>query len=160
MIMLGEILEIRNNIIILKKNSNISNDIINFYVKITDKNNLFVGEIITFNKDNISIKIIGEIINNKFIYGVSSRPSISGIVELLNDEEVKILFNLNNYNPKKYLYLGKSALYKNYPIYADLNNLFASHLVILGNTGSGKSCGTARIYQNLFYQKDKYYFMI
>lgn len=152
--MLGEILEIRNNIIILKKNSNISNDIINFYVKITDKNNLFVGEIITFNKDNISIKIIGEIINNKFIYGVSSRPSISGIVELLNDEEVKILFNLNNYDPKKYLYLGKSALYKNYPIYADLNNLFASHLVILGNTGSGKSCGTARIYQNLFYQKE------
>ena len=32
--------------------------------------------------------------------------------------------------------------------------MFASHLVILGNTGSGKSCGMARILQNLFYTKD------
>ncbi len=152
--MLGEILEIQNNILIIKKNANIRNDIINFYVKITDQNKIFIGEIIAFKQETINIKIVGEIINNQFVYGISNRPTINGLVKLLNNDEIKILFNMTNYSPVKSVYLGKSALYQNYPIYANINNLFANHLVVLGNTGSGKSCGMARLLQNLFYQKD------
>ncbi len=152
--MLGEILEIKNNIIVIKKAHDIKDNIINLYVKILSENSIFVGEIFDVTKENFSIKLIGEIINNGFIYGISKRPNFDSKIYLLNNEEIKILFNINNYVPEEKVYLGKSALYANYPIYADINNLFANHLVVLGNTGSGKSCGMARLLQNLFYNKD------
>ena len=152
--MLGEILEIRNNFIKIKNNTDVNNNIVNYYVKVQDKENTFVGEIITFTKEIIEIKLIGEIKDNKFIHGISNKPAFTSQVSLLSTEEIKILFGINNYKPEQKLYLGKSAVYKDYPIYLDINNLFASHLVILGNTGSGKSCGTARLLQNLFYKKD------
>ena len=151
--MIGEILEINSSSVLLKNNNTLGN-IMNLYVKVYDENMLFVGEIEKINKDIINIKLLGEIINNKFIYGVNRKPSFNFKVELLNDNEIKILFNLNTYNPKEKLYLGKSALYNDYPIYVDINKLFANHLVVLGNTGSGKSCGTARLFQNLFYKQD------
>jgi hypothetical protein len=150
---LGEILEINNNIVIIKT-SNVLNNIMNLYVKIFKNDSVFIGEIISVNKNETKIKLLGEIINNKFIYGISNKPAFDYQVLLLNEEETNIIFGINNYKPETKLYLGKSALYKNQPIFADLNALFANHLVVLGNTGSGKSCGVARIIQNLFYKKD------
>ena len=151
--MIGEILEIDKNKVKVK-NSNSLDNIINMYVKIYNDKELFVGEVESLTKELIIINLMGEISNNKFTYGVSKKPSLSFKVALLNDNEIKILFNLNTYNPKEKLYLGKSALYNNYPIYASINNMFSSHLVVLGNSGSGKSCGVARILQNLFYKQD------
>lgn len=152
--MLGEILEINNNHLIIKKNENILNDIINLYVKITDSEKNYVGEITSVTKEFIEVKVIGELKDNSFSYGISTKPAFNSKVELLDDESIKILFGVQNYQPNKNLYLGKSALYKDIPIYANINSLFANHLVVLGNTGSGKSCGMARILQNLFYKKD------
>ncbi len=152
--MLGEILEISNNIVKIRNSLNTTDNIINYYMKIEDNNKFFVGEIITYTKEVIAIKVIGEIKDNKFIHGISSKPSFASKVSLLSPAEIKIVFGLNNYNPETKLYLGKSSVYENYPIYLDINNLFANHLVILGNTGSGKSCGVARLLQNLFYKKD------
>ena len=153
-IMLGEILEIKNSFVTLKKNADVSSDIINLYVKVIDKKKKYVGEIVSFTKDIIEIKLFGEIVNNTFIHGLNTKPSFNSQVSLLEDSEIKILFGLNNYQPETKLYLGKSTIYENYPIYININNLFANHLVVLGNTGSGKSCGMARIMQNLFYKKD------
>ena len=152
--MLGEILEIKNYNLIVKKSSNISDDIMNLYVKITDKDKIFVGEIVALNKETFEIKLNGEIVDGKFIYGITRKPSFSSQIELLSMDLIQLLFGISNYVPEKKLYLGKSALYKDYPVYGDINNLFANHLVVLGNTGSGKSCGIARIMQNLFYKND------
>lgn len=102
----------------------------------------------------IELKLIGEIKNNRFVYGVNQKCSFNSKVALLNDKELKVLFGIYNIDNRKKLYLGVSALYQNYHIYADINAMFSGHLVILGNTGSGKSCGMARILQNLFYAKD------
>lgn len=151
--MIGEIIEIDGGNILVKNNNNLTN-IANLYVKVYNSKILFVGEIEKINKDTISIRLLGEIVNNKFLYGVNKKPSFEFKVELLSEDEIKILFNLNNYIANEKLYLGKSALYKDYPIYIDINKLFSNHLVILGNTGSGKSCGMARILQNLFYKQD------
>ena len=151
--MLGDIIEI-NNARVIVENRDIKTNIMNLYVKIQDAEHLFIGEIITLNKVKVEIKLIGEIVNDKFIYGISTKPSFSSRVDLLDENGINILFGLNNYDDKKKIYLGKSALYKDYPICADINKLFSNHLVILGNTGSGKSCGTARILQNLFYKKN------
>ena len=151
--MIGEIIGIDGGNILVKNNNNLTN-IANLYVKVYDSKTLFVGEIEKINKDTISIRLLGEIVNNKFLYGVNKKPSFEFKVELLSEDEIKILFNLNNYIANEKLYLGKSALYKDYPICVDINKLFSNHLVILGNTGSGKSCGMARILQNLFYKQD------
>ena len=152
--MLGEIIEIFGNKIVVEKNNNVKNDIINLYVKITDNDKIYVGEIIGLNKNKIEINLIGEIINNKFIYGVNRKPSFTSTVELLNQNFINLLFGLTNYNPKISHYIGTSALYDKVPIFANINSLFSNHLVVLGNTGSGKSCGMARILQNLFYKKE------
>ena len=46
--------------------------------------------------------------------------------------------------------LGTLALEKGQPIHIGVNSLFASHIGIFGNTGSGKSYTLAKIYRELF----------
>src|SRR5699024_4756295 len=46
--------------------------------------------------------------------------------------------------------VGYSPLYDNCPIRININDLFSNHMAIFGNTGSGKSCGVARLLQNVF----------
>ena len=152
--MLGEIVEIKNNLLILEKNSSSKNDIINLYVRITDNNNVFVGKIVGVNKEQIEISLIGEIVNNNFIYGINQKPAFDAKTELLIGHELDLLFGLTDYTPNGSLYLGKSALYEDKAMCANINSLFSNHLVVIGNSGSGKSCGMARILQNLFYKKD------
>ncbi len=151
--MLGKITEIKNNYCYML-NNNIKEDIIDLYVKIINTEFNFIGEIINVNPDIITIKLVGELNKDKFIYGIRKKPNIDSEVYLLKKEEIDILFGINNYNSFNSLYVGRSSLYNNYPIYMNINNLFSNHLVILGNTGSGKSCGIARILQNLFYKQD------
>lgn len=151
--MLGEIIEITNHHIKLLSNKNQSN-VMNLYAKIIDNNKIFIGEITAQNIKEIELKLIGEVKDNKFIYGVNQKCSFNSKVALLNDTELKILFGLFNFDSQKKLYLGVSSLYKEYPIYANINEMFSGHLVILGNTGSGKSCGMARVLQNLFYTEN------
>ena len=59
------------------------------------------------------------------------------------------MFGENKLN-KNNLLLGKSAIYNDFNISVPLNSFFAYHSAILGNTGSGKSCCVARLFQNLF----------
>ena len=40
-------------------------------------------------------------------------------------------------------------MYKGFNVYPIINDLFANHTCIFGNSGSGKSCGVARIIQNI-----------
>lgn len=152
--MLGKIVKIEKNYIFLKREKEELDDIINLYVKILDKDKIIIGEIVGLNEELLEIKLVGEIVNDKFIYGVNKKPSVFSKVELLDKEFIGILFGVKNYTPQTSLYLGASALYDDVPIFTNINNLFSNHLVVLGNTGSGKSCGVARILQNLFYQKN------
>ncbi len=152
--MLGDILEINNNYLKVSNNINTNTGLINMYAKAVDNEKIYIGEIININKNTFDLKLIGEFINNKFVFGLTKKPALTSKISLLNNDEIKILFGINDYKPNNSLYLGKSALYQDYPIYLTIDKLFASHLVILGNTGSGKSCGVARLLQNLFYKKD------
>lgn len=153
--MLGKILEIKNNNITLEKSLDIdNNDLMNKYVKITDDNRLFVGEITGLSVDKIYITLQGELRNKSFVYGINNKPAFSSECTLMPEDDLKTLFYSEHSTSKGSLYLGKSVTYNNLNIFASINKLFANHFVILGNTGSGKSCATARILQNLFYKKD------
>ena len=146
----GHIKTIDNNEIIVENlgGKNISG-LMNCHVIIEENNRKVVGEIIYFNDTTIKILLVGEIINNDFISGVIKKPSGNSIIRIINQGELELILGKSTLTADR-LYLGKSAIYKNFNISVPLNGFFANHNAIVGNTGSGKSCTVARIFQNLF----------
>ena len=90
---------------------------------------------------------MGEIVDNKFVGGVIRKPTFNSTLRLINRDEVGMLVGEDNATS---FVLGGSPLYDDYPIRVDINDLFSSHMAIFGNSGSGKSCGVARVLQNIF----------
>lgn len=111
-----------------------------------DKKNI-LGEVEDINDGIIKIRFLGEIVNNKFLGGVIRKPTFSSKLRLINRDEVGLLVGEDTDSS---FTLGVSPLYDDYPIRVDINDLFSSHMAIFGNSGSGKSCGVARILQNVF----------
>lgn len=146
--MLGRIIRVSDNYVYVKLDIDIYNidNLINKYVVFEDINPL-VGEIMTIEDNNISISMLGQIINGNFIFGSVSKPSFKSSVRLTNEKELKILYNNNFENS---INIGKSY-YNNYDINLDINKFFSNHFAILGNSGSGKSYVVSRIIQEIFY---------
>ena len=151
--MQGRIIYISDNIAHIKlENKNLlANDIMNLHIMFEDEKKKILGEVEDINEDIIKVRFLGEIVNDHFIGGVIRKPNLTSNISVITREEVKYLVGENN---NQSFLLGYSPLYDNYPIYVDINNLFNSNMAIFGNTGSGKSCGVARIIQNLFENKN------
>ena len=151
--MLGTIIKIENNIIYLKPVINVYEygNMINKHV-IFENTNKLVGEIINITEHFFEITIIGEIINNNFIYDGTFKPAFNSKCRLVNKEDLDIIFSSNSEN---FLKIGTSSLYKNYNINLNINPFFSNHFAILGNTGSGKSYSVAKIIQSIYYDKSK-----
>ena len=145
--MLGTIFKIEDNQVFIKLNVDISNiqNLMNLFVIIQDSNTSFIGEIVNVDLTNATINLLGEYKNNSFIYGYIKKPSFTAKVNLIASEYIEKIINPNNLS----LSIGKFPFYDNVTVNADLNKLFGSHIAIFGSTGSGKSCGFARIIQNL-----------
>ena len=147
--MLGKIIYISNNIahVQIPSNVKIPTSLMNMHVIFEDINRKVLGEIDDISKDLIKIRFLGEIVNNVFVGGVIRKPTMEATVRMINSEELQIIVGENN---KESFKLGTSALYDNYPIMVNINDLFSNHMAIFGNSGSGKSCGVARLLQNVF----------
>ena len=153
--MLGNIIGIVENEVLLKLAIDINKfeNLINVHVVMEDNGRVIVGEIIDI-KDNVAhINLLGEIINNKFVFGVIVKPSFSSIVKLISKEKIPMVIGVENYQENIDIYLGMSPIYQGVRIGANINQFFSNHFAILGSTGSGKSCGVARIIQNIFDKK-------
>jgi len=109
----------------------------------------------TFSKNTInriiSLKVKGVINNNKFSVSSEYVPMIGNIVSLTTKKELNIIYGLSDNTDA--ILIGKSLL-EEYPIYLPINTIFASHIGIFGNTGSGKSNTLHKLYLELF--KSKY----
>lgn len=117
----------------------------------TNSNQKIVGTVISLNSEIGSIKLIGEINGPRFIPGVLVKPSIGNVCFVATDEETKmIVVDDQNVFAKRVL-VGNMPLYNNTPAYVSTNTFFSNHFAIFGNTGSGKSCGVARLFQNIFF---------
>lgn len=150
--MLGKIIGIEENTVLLKLNIDLNTiqNIINLYVIMDDKNKKVIGEIVDI-KDGIAyINLLGELLNNKFIYGVAIKPSFSSEVKLISKEKIHYILGLSEYIESRDLYIGNSPIYDDIKIGVNINDFFSNHFAIFGSTGSGKSCSVARIFQNLF----------
>ena len=127
-------------------------DLINHYVLFNDGKNI-VGEIVNIKNNRLTIKLIGEIKNNDFTYGVTSKPSNNTEVVIIKPEATNMITSYPD--SKNSLYIGNSAVFKDMRINMNLTNFFNSHFSIIGGTGSGKSFGLSRIIQTLFEDKEK-----
>lgn len=117
----------------------------------TNSNQKIVGTIISLNSEIGSIKLIGEINGPRFIPGVLVKPSIGNVCFVATDEEVRLIISGDQNNFMKRVLIGNMPLYNNTPAYVQTNTFFSNHFAIFGNTGSGKSCGVARLFQNIFF---------
>ena len=117
----------------------------------TNSNQKIVGTVISLNSEIGSIKLIGEINGPRFIPGVLVKPSIGNVCFAATDEEVRLIISGDQNNFMKRVLIGNMPLYNNTPAYVSTNTFFSNHFAIFGNTGSGKSCGVARLFQNIFF---------
>ena len=125
-------------------------DLMNVNVIFEENNQRILGEVFELGSDIIKIRFLGEYINNRYVNGVLRKPMLTSKIRMINSEELMEL--VGTYNESSFI-LGESAIYKGFNICPNINSLFSNHLAIFGNSGSGKSCGVARIIQNIFNNK-------
>ncbi|MFI3260122.1 MAG: ATP-binding protein [bacterium] len=131
-----------------KSTSDAAADMLNIHVIFENENQRILGEIFELDKTIIKIRLLGEFLDNRYLNGVLSKPYLSSKIRIINSTELSLLVGQDD---GKSLVLGDHATYKGFKICPALDNLFANHLAIFGNSGSGKSYGTSRIFQNIFY---------
>ncbi len=131
----------------LNENEELKTNILNMHVAIIDKDKALLGEIEELNGKKAKIRMLGEFINGKFNGGVIRKPLLDAQIRSLLPEELPAILGINQKNS---LLVGGSPYYQESPIYIDVNQFLGHHFAIFGNSGSGKSCGLARLIQNIF----------
>ena len=118
-------------------------------------NKKIVGILTSLNRQSGTVQLLGEISNDRFVAGIINKPGVGNVCLAATDEETKlIVVDDNNNNIERKVLIGSMPLYNNTPAYVPLNTFFSNHFAIFGNTGSGKSCGVARLFQNVFFNQN------
>ena len=146
--MFGRIVYISDSVAHVECGQNMSTNLMNMHVIFEDSNKKILGEIVDISKDIIKINFLGEFAGKKYLGGVIRKPTFESKIRLITFEELKLI--VGDDGPDT-LPIGHSALYDNCDIRVKVNDLLSNHLAIFGNTGSGKSCGVARLLQNIFH---------
>ena len=134
-------------VIELKKDLMLTQDIMSMPLVLEDTDKSILAEVKSINDGKATVKLLGEIDNNKFLSGVLRKPSLAAKIRSLSIEELYMIVGEEQHGN---LYMGISPFYNSSKVYAPMNQLFSNHLAIFGNSGSGKSCGVARFMQNVF----------
>ena len=153
--MFGKIVNIIDRILYVEnlKKQSLTN-FIGYHVVFEDKKKI-VGEIIFVNDNEFQIRLLGEIKNSMFIPGIDIYPFSTATCRLVYKNELELIIGNQNIYDVKNILFGKSSIYDGFSITANLNDFFSNHFAVIGNTGSGKSCGVARILQNIFSENKK-----
>lgn len=128
-------------------------DLMNVHVVFEATDQAILGEVEEVNDGLIKIRFLGEFHDGRYTSGVIRKPLMSSTIRNINDNELKAIVGVYDATTFK---LGTSSIYKGYEVCVDINQLFANHMAVFGNTGSGKSCGVARIVQNIFSNPNLY----
>lgn len=95
------------------------------------------------------VKLIGHIEADSYRKGLTELPLIANECHLLTNNEFEMIHSFGS-KDDIYREIGSIASDPLVPISIGVNKLFASHIGIFGNTGSGKSYTLAKIYRQLF----------
>lgn len=160
--MIGKVIEIGKSTVVveLTLTDEQKRGIINYHVAFDMEGSTIIGEIASIEKTTAYISLLGEIKNSKFTPGISKKPYYMSVCRIIRNDELPIIVGNTN---EKSVYIGRLSQYNGYQVYAKVNDLFSNHFAILGNTGSGKSHGMARLLQNVFsdttYPKNANFFL-
>ena len=148
--MFGKIIKIENKIIYIEnlKKESLTN-YIGYHVIFEDRMKL-VGEIVFVNETEFHVSLVGFFANGKFSSGIDIYPSSKAKCRLVYKNELEEIIGNQNISLPQNLLMGQSTIYDGFNVSVNINDLFSNHFAVIGNTGSGKSCGVARIFQNVF----------
>ncbi len=96
----------------------------------------------------LNVTLVGYIESNVFKQGLKELPLIDNDCFLLNDLEFNCIHSFAKIDDDK-IKLGNLLNETNTPIELGVDKLFASHIGIFGNTGSGKSYTLSKVYYEL-----------
>ena len=102
-----------------------------------------LGEVNDIDGDTVSASFLGEIVGNRFLGGTIRKPKLDSRIRVINKDEIVLITGKDE---RGYMALGNTPFYDGIPVYLDVNNFFSSHFAIMGNSGSGKSCGISRLF--------------
>lgn len=116
-------------------------------------------------KRQVYLNLIGEIVEDKFQFGVSKMPLIFSTIYIVSQKELITMLEVgkeeikiseeSNKTRAILLTIGKSVMFPDYDVKINIDKFFGFHFAVFGNTGAGKSNTVARILQNVFV-KDHY----
>ncbi len=99
---------------------------------------------------SMQVQLLGTVRNDKFSRGVSEYPTLGDIVRLGVDEDFELIFGCfdqiaNADGMKRSFAMGRFAVDTDFEVKVMGKEFFAKHIAVMGNSGSGKSCTTAKI---------------
>ncbi|WP_348826930.1 ATP-binding protein [Halomonas sp. RT37] len=97
----------------------------------------------------LDVSLIGYLEGGVFFRGVREMPLLGNECFILTEEEFEAIHNFVSKQDTP-LQIGTLAMEPTQPVNIGTNAIFASHVGIFGNTGSGKSYTLAKLYHELF----------
>lgn len=134
----------------LLENAEVTTNLMNLHLVFEDENKKVLGEVDDLKGDIVKARFLGEIVGNRLIGGTIRKPNLDAKIRVIDRSEIPMITGTDT---NGFMELGVSPLYDDFPIYLDVNNFFSNHFAIFGNTGSGKSCGVTRLFQNMFHDQ-------
>ena len=131
----------------LKDDVDVAVNLMNLHLIFEDDSKKILGEVDDLNDNIVKVRFLGEIVNNQLIGGTIRKPSLDAKIRLIDNSEIPLITGTDT---NGFMKLGVSPFYNDYPIFLNVNSFFSNHFAIFGNTGSGKSCGVSRLFQNMF----------
>ena len=131
----------------LKDADNVAINLMNLHLVFEDDTKKVLGEVDDLNGDIVKASFLGEIIDGRFVGGTIRKPALDAKIRIIAPEEIELITGKDEVG---YMKLGYTPFYEGREVYLNVNAFFNSHFAIFGNSGSGKSCGTTRVFQNMF----------
>ena len=131
----------------LRDDQDITVNLMNLHLIFEDSVKKILAEVDDLDGKLLKVRFLGEIVGDKLIGGTIRKPSMDAKIRIIDKNEIPLI---TGSNAEGYMKLGISPFYDGVPVYLDVNSFFSNHFAIFGNTGSGKSCGTTRLFQNMF----------
>lgn len=115
-------------------------------------------------KRQVYLSLLGEIVDNKFYFGVSKMPLIFSEIHVISQKDLMTMLEVGKEEivvrgdatetRAVLLPIGKSVIFNDYDVKINIDKFFGFHFAVFGNTGAGKSNTIARILQNIFVKKN------
>ena len=136
--------------ILLKNDVPLTMNLMNLHLVFEDESKKILGEVDDLDGNVVKARFLGEIVGDHLVGGTIRKPSLDAKVRVIDKSEIPLITGTDT---NGFMKLGVSPFYDDYPVYLNVNSFFSNHFAIFGNTGSGKSCGTTRLFQNMFHDQ-------